>query len=261
MIRIVIAILLGTSSLLAQSNSTSGAEGPSTKPAAPDSTKLVLIRGEKAKYPDAAKAKKLQGQVWLLLNISETGSVEDVEVLSGDPILAESAVQAAKTWVFQPFIRNGQPVKISHKFPVDFAFRQNVREVTPPTQASASPNEKSSTNSKPAESSGTGKEGAIGDGPRSEVPADVSKGYLLHAVSPVYPDHARQNRIQGKVLLRAIIDKSGRVTHVEAISGQKELIDAAIGAVQQWRYRPYIANGEPIEIQTEVTVNFTLAGN
>jgi TonB family protein len=68
------------------------------------------------------------------LDISEIGDVEDIEVLSGDPILAEAAVRAAKTWKFKPFIRNGQPVKVSRKFPFDFAFRQNVKDSSVPAK-------------------------------------------------------------------------------------------------------------------------------
>jgi len=60
------------------------------------------------------------------------------------------------------------------------------------------------------------------------------------------------------VTLQAVIDKNGRVADLQVISGQRELIDAAIGAVQQWRYRPYKLNGEPIEVETQIVVNFIL---
>ena len=70
----------------------------------------------------------------------------------------------------------------------------------------------------------------------------------------------RQARIQGSVQLRAIISKNGTIENLTVISGHAMLINSAIEAVKQWRYRPYLLNGEPIEVETEVTVNFLLAG-
>jgi TonB family protein len=210
-----------------------------------DSTKLEFVKGEKAIYPAEAKAKKLQGEVWLRLDISETGDVEGIEVLSGNSILAEAAVKAAKTWKFKPYIRNGQPVKVSHKFPFDFAFRQNVKDTSNPTKESR-------VEGNPANV------GVSGDSNAVQVPEGVAQGLLLHRVQPVYPDDARRNHIQGTVLLRATIDKSGRISKVEPISGPKELTAAAIGAVEQWRYHPYMLQGAPIDVQTEITVKFEL---
>lgn len=214
-----------------------------------DSTKLEFVKGEKAVYPEEAKAKKLQGEVWLRLDISETGDVEDIEVLSGDSILAEAAVKAAKTWKFKPYIRNGQAVKVSKKFPVEFAFRQNVKDTSNPAKGSS---DHAGVEANPANG------GVSGDSNPVQVSAGVAQGLLLHRVQPVYPDDARQNHIQGTVLLRAIIDKSGRISKVEPISGPKELTAAAIGAVEQWRYRPCMLRGAPVDVQTEITVKFEL---
>jgi TonB family protein len=237
----------------------SSSGGLTSERTVPDSTKLEFIKGEKAVYPAAAKAKKLQGEVWLRLDISETGDVEGVEVLSGDSILAEAAVKAAKTWKFKPFIRDGQPVKVSHKFPFDFAFRQNVKDTSHPAKESsdhggveANPaNVKVSSGDSPPRGQG-------GDSKEVQVSQEVAQGLLLHRVQPIYPDDARRNHVQGTVLLRAIIDKSGRISKVEPISGPKELTAAAIGAVEQWRYRPYMLQGAPVDVQTEITVKFEL---
>jgi len=86
----------------------------------------------------------------------------------------------------------------------------------------------------------------------------VTQGLVLHKVSPVYPPVAKQARIQGSVILQALISKEGSIKDLKVISGPRELVDAAIGAVQQWRYRPYVINGEPVEVETIVTVNFQL---
>ena len=77
-------------------------------------------------YPYEARDQKLQGQVVVRALVSETGDVESVEVVSGDPILAKSAVDAVKKWEFKPFIKNGKPMKVSTKLPFDFAFSENI---------------------------------------------------------------------------------------------------------------------------------------
>ena len=83
----------------------------------------------------------------------------------------------------------------------------------------------------------------------------------MYRVQPVYPPLARQARIQGTVQMRAIISKTGTIENLQAISGHPMLIPSALNAVRQWRYRPYMLNGDPIAIETEITVNFILAGN
>jgi periplasmic protein TonB len=88
-----------------------------------------------------------------------------------------------------------------------------------------------------------------------------AEGNLIYRVQPVYPPLARQARIQGAVQLRAIISKAGTIEQLTLESGHPMLAGAAIDAVRQWRYRPYRLNDEPIAIETEITVNFVLAGN
>lgn len=89
----------------------------------------------------------------------------------------------------------------------------------------------------------------------------LDQGMLIKQVQPVYPAIAKATRTQGKVLLVAVIDTQGRITQLRALSGHPLLIAAAIDAVQQWRYRPYILNGQPVEVETQITVNFTLQQN
>jgi protein TonB len=78
---------------------------------------------------------------------------------------------------------------------------------------------------------------------------------------PQYPPLARTARIQGPVILEAVISKEGTMQNLRLVSGHPMLVPAAINAVSQWRYRPYILNGEAIEVETQITVNFLLAGN
>jgi periplasmic protein TonB len=95
---------------------------------------------------------------------------------------------------------------------------------------------------------------------RVRVSQGVTQGLLIHKVQPNYPPLARQARIQGAVQLQALISKQGTIENLRVISGHPMLSPSAIDAVKQWRYKPYILNGEPVEVETQITVNFTLSG-
>jgi protein TonB len=88
----------------------------------------------------------------------------------------------------------------------------------------------------------------------------VQEAKVIARPNPLYPPLARQARIQGKVTLHAIIDKDGRVSQLEVVSGHPLLVKAALDAVQNWRYQPTILNGEPVEVDTTIDVNFVLGG-
>jgi len=100
--------------------------------------------------------------------------------------------------------------------------------------------------------------------PAAVKPVPVShwaEGNIIYRVQPSYPPIARQARVQGTVELRAIISKTGMIENLIAVSGPPMLVKSAIEAVRQWRYRPYLLNNEPIEVETEITVNFVLSGS
>jgi protein TonB len=92
------------------------------------------------------------------------------------------------------------------------------------------------------------------------VSSGVAQGLLLRKVDPQYPSLARQARIQGTVVLQAVIGKDGSVQNLRVISGHPMLIQSAVDAVKQWLYKPYYLNGEPIEVETQINVNFILSG-
>jgi TonB family protein len=98
--------------------------------------------------------------------------------------------------------------------------------------------------------------------PRSPVVLSekVTERLLLSKVQPSYPPLAKQARISGAVVLKAVIGKDGSIKDLQALSGHPMLIQAATDAVRQWRYKPYVLEGEPVEVDTQITVNFTLAG-
>jgi len=94
---------------------------------------------------------------------------------------------------------------------------------------------------------------------RVRVAAGVAQANLIHDVPPQYPPEAGRERIEGTVVLLAVIATDGTVKDVRVESGPPLLAQAAIDAVKQWRYKPYLLNGVPVEIDSRITVNFTMS--
>ena len=88
------------------------------------------------------------------------------------------------------------------------------------------------------------------------VSSGVAEGLKIHDVTPTYPQMARIAHIQGDVLLQATISKSGVIENLHGVQGHPILIQAAMDAVKQWKYKPYILNGEPVEVETTIKVQF-----
>jgi periplasmic protein TonB len=86
-------------------------------------------------------------------------------------------------------------------------------------------------------------------------------GLLVKRFRPDYPAEALAARIQGTVMLSAEINQQEEIVNLELIDGPIELAGSAINAVRRWKYRPYVLNGEPVEVRTQVQVNYQLAGN
>jgi protein TonB len=113
--------------------------------------------------------------------------------------------------------------------------------------------------------------GAIGTGPAIavikakpagpvRVSSGVATGNLINKIQPIYPAIAKAAHVQGTVILHAIISKAGTIENLTVESGPPMLRQAAIDGVRQWRYKPYLLNGEPTEVDTTITVNFTTGG-
>jgi periplasmic protein TonB len=92
------------------------------------------------------------------------------------------------------------------------------------------------------------------------VPEDVAVGMLIYKVNPEYPKKAKAALVSGIVLLRATISKTGEIADLRAECGPELLREASLDAVRQWKYRPYLLHGEPVEVETTIRVTFNLGG-
>jgi TonB family protein len=94
--------------------------------------------------------------------------------------------------------------------------------------------------------------------PQLSVPAEAMRRRLIHEVAPEYPDDARRARVQGTVVLDAVVSGEGTVSQVNVVSGPEALSPAALEAVRWWRYEPYSVNGQPATVATTIAVDFRL---
>ena len=118
-----------------------------------------------------------------------------------------------------------------------------------------------------AQQSGTAGDSSTPSAPKSDtstpsrvrISEKVAQALAIKKVPPHYPNDARQAGIQGSVVMKALIDTKGDVVDLTLIQGHPELAPAAIEAVKQWKYKPYLLNGQPVNVETQITVNFTLS--
>jgi protein TonB len=92
------------------------------------------------------------------------------------------------------------------------------------------------------------------------ISAGVAGGLLIQKTAPVYPQIAKEARVSGTVVIQATISKAGLITNLRVVNGPTMLRQPALDAVRTWRYRPYLLDGEPVEVETTVSVTFTLGG-
>ena len=92
------------------------------------------------------------------------------------------------------------------------------------------------------------------------ISAGVAQGMLIQKTTPMYPPIAKAARVSGTVVIQAMISKQGTIEDLHVVSGPAMLQQAALDAVKTWRYRPYLLNNEPVEVETTVNVIFTLGG-
>ncbi len=134
----------------------------------------------------------------------------------------------------------------------------------PPDVINNNPNQSGVFGGIPGQGLMAGNGPALPPPPKAAAPARIKQGGAVTAASiitqtrPVYPPLARQARIQGVVVLHAIIDKDGKVAQLEVVSGHPLLVQSALDAVKQWRYKPTLLNGDPVEVDTTIQVTFAM---
>jgi TonB family protein len=210
--------------LAAPVESESGAAGTIRLQVSGNVQGFELISQSAPVYPPLARQARIEGTVVLSALIGKDGHVQDLKVVRGHPLLVQAALDAVKDWVYKPTTINGEPMEVKTEVSLKFALPQE--EVQQPT--------------------------------RIQVGSVMEAANLLTQVRPKYPPEAKKAGIQGTVVLSALIGKDGQVQNLEVVSGDPQLAEAAVEAVKQWVYKPTLVNGEPVEVQTTIDINFTL---
>ena len=174
-------------------------------------------------YPPIAKAARIEGTVVLQATISKQGEIEDLKVISGHPMLQQSALDAVKQWTYKPYQLNGEPVEVATTVNVVFQLDPSAN---PPKKVT--------------------------------IAGGIAQGHLIHPVAPIYPSEAKKAKVSGLVVLQATIGKAVHIEDLRVVSGHPMLQQAAIDAVKQWTYEPYLLNGEPVAVETTINVVFNL---
>ncbi len=200
------------------------AAAPLRVPGGAQSQKLVHVT--QAVYPPELKNAGIEGDVYFKALIGKDGKVAELTLLSGHSGLAAAADSAIREWVYEPTLLNGEPVQVITQIHVHFALGSAGAGVVPAGR---------------------------------QVRGDVQQLLLTRQVKPAYPPEAKQAGLSGSVELRAVIGKDGIIRNLTVLSGEAMLVEAALDAVKQWEYRPTLAGGEPVEVITDIEINFRLA--
>jgi TonB family protein len=191
------------------------------------SQKPKKIKEVKPVYPETALKNKVQGLVTLHVETDTNGRVRVAEVISGHPLLNDAALTAVRQWVYEPYIVNGKAKAVAFTVTVTFML-QNEPERKDENNALA----------------------RLQDGQRPR---------LIKKVSPVFPPEALEKKIEGIVVLEAVMDEKGEVRSARMVSSPNQLLtDAAMTAVKQWVYEPYLVKGKAMPVIFTVTVTFSL---
>jgi TonB family protein len=192
---------------------------------------LKLVTSVSPKYPEEAKAKGIQGDVVVHVEVDLNGDVDEAWVVRGPMELRDSAAVAARQWKFD----KAGPLPGSTEMAISFRLPEGER---------------------PAATRGTQSvyEGRVVGG--AKPGAVVTKPRVIRHPDPEYPDRAREQHLQGKVILWLTIGRDGQVKAIEALSGERLLVPAAIEAVKQWTFQPALEDGRPATYATSMEVNF-----
>jgi len=185
-------------------------------------------------YPQMARYKGIQGRVVMDAMVAPDGKVRDVQPVEGNQMLADAFKSALKKWRFEPQLRDGRAIAFITRVAMTFA---NDRPMAKQEAGASAP----------------------GSNPKVvRVAPGVASGNLITKAAPIYPQDAHNNHVEGTVVMHARIGKDGAIHDLKLISGPPELTEAAMDAVQLWRYKPYTLNGQPVEVDTSISVSFHL---
>lgn len=206
-----------------------------------------LIKMVKPVYPGIAITDQSDGDVVMSITVATDGSVRNVQVVHGLPQLIRAAVHAVSQWQYEPYRVNGVATEVKTTATVHFKITPNPIGVADSAAmavgvTTGTPSAKPVLPPPPA--------GVL------RISGRVMANMVDKKVNPVYPPDSVALDARGTVVMLATIKKTGEVSDVQVVSGPERFRDAATTAVMQWRYHPYEVDGEAVDVQTTVALDF-----
>jgi TonB family protein len=203
-----------------------------------------LIKEIVPQYPQEAQDIGFQGDVTIRIAVDPRGKVTSarwiLQPFVASP-LAFEALQTVKKWKYQPIVIEGKAVPVVSWVVIRFRLAPEPN-VEIPTRS-----ERSAPAITPE---------GLKDPPALRVSSDVSQRNLISKTEPFYPKEAKIYHLQGDCVLWAVIGGNGTLTQIEPLSGDPLLTKASLDAVLSWKYKPYLLNGQPVPVETIITVKF-----
>lgn len=219
----------------------------------------LLITKVQPTYPPLARQARVQGTVALQALIRKDGTVQELTVISGHPMLIQAAMEAVKQWRYKPYLLDGEPVLVQTTINVNFELNPAAPATTPhqPTANSSSPG--SGPSNPPPTPQGGQSVASEQNSAVYRVGKDVSPPKVTYAPDPEYSDEAQAARYQGTVVLWLVVDADGSPQKIKVQrSLGMGLDEEAIKAVKQWKFEPATRAGQPVAVMINVEVNFRL---
>jgi len=207
-----------------------------------------LIHQAPPVYPPLAKQARIQGTVRLLATIGKDGTVKDVQLVSGHPLLVPAAEEAVRKWRYEQTMLNGQPVEVVTQVDVNFTLSRS-----PLGEAAVASAGAVEVREAPAPRPFASIEPEKGVKRIQVSPADQEEK-LIYRQGAMHPPLAQQAGVRGMVTCRILLAVDGTVKAVQSVRGHPLLIPPAMEAVKQYRYRPTTVDGQPAEVITEVEI-------
>jgi TonB family protein len=233
-----------------------------------------LIKQVDPVYPEAARKARIEGIVIVEATTDIYGRVQDAKALRSIPLLDQAAIDAVKQWVYEPAIIDGKPIPISFNVTISFTLDGNKAAVGGVVGGVAGGVEGGVKGGVQGGAVGGVMGGVVGGTMTKEetrkpaaegeklgpvrATGNIKPPTRIKAVDPIYPREAREEGIEGVVILEAETDIYGRVKDTKILRSLLPLDQAAIDAVKQWVYEPFIFEGKPRGVIFTVTVRFTL---
>lgn len=197
-------------------------------------------------YPQDASEHKIQGDITINVLVDSEGNVVNATWINdgSSPLLSQPALGAIRQWKYEPTLANGESVAVASWVVIRF-------QVTDKPTVEILTREESTTPVNRPEKL------IFYPTPRKlRLSSGAADKHKISGEDPLYPQMAKIAHVQGDVVLKAIIDKEGNIQTLTTVSGHPLLVQPAMDAVKTWKYNPWILSGEPVEVETTITVRF-----